>query len=98
MAGVRRPGYDHAARMLAGARLLDDVAEIEVPTAVLVGAQDKITPPANARRVFEGLRGGAQRHAYREIASAGHAVCQEEPAAIARAIEELVEVRTRADA
>ena len=38
---------------------------IDVPTAVLVGAQDRITPPANARRVFDALHGPPQRHAYR---------------------------------
>jgi pimeloyl-ACP methyl ester carboxylesterase len=86
MADVGRPGYDQAARLLAGALLLEDAAKIDVPTTVVVGMQDRITPPANARRVFEALPAGA--HAYREIADAGHAVCQEEPAAIAQAIVE----------
>ena len=80
MAAVRRPGYDQAARLLAGGRLLDDAAAIDVPTAILVGARDRITPPANARRVYDALRNPSQRHAYREIADAGHAVCQEQPA------------------
>ena len=61
MAAIRRPGYDQAARLLAGGRLLDDAAKVDVPTAVLVGAQDRITPPANVRRVFEALRGPSQR-------------------------------------
>jgi len=89
MADVRRPGYDQAARLLAGGRLLEDAAKIELPTMVVVGTQDRITPPANAGRVFEALPGGA--HAYREIADAGHAVCQEQPAAIARAVVEVIE-------
>jgi pimeloyl-ACP methyl ester carboxylesterase len=96
MAGVRRPGYDHAARMLAGGNLLQDAAKIHAPTAVLVGSRDAITPPAHARRVFDALQRRSRRHAYREIAGAGHAVCQEQPAEIARALTELVE--TRADA
>jgi pimeloyl-ACP methyl ester carboxylesterase len=98
MAAIRRPGYDQAARMLAGGRLFDDAAAIQVSTAVLVGSQDLITPPASARRVFDALQGRPQRHAYREIANAGHAVCQEQPAEIARAIVEFVEARTDAHA
>jgi pimeloyl-ACP methyl ester carboxylesterase len=98
MAGIRRPGYDQAARMLAGGRLLDDAARIQVPTAVMVGSQDCITPPANARRVFAALRGPPQRHAYREIPDAGHAVCQEQPDETAHAIAEFVESRAKAHA
>ena len=96
MAAVRRPGYDQAARLLAGGRLLEDAAKVNVPTAVLVGAQDRITPPANARRVFDALRGPS--HVYREIADAGHAVCQEQPAEVARAIAEIVATKANAHA
>jgi pimeloyl-ACP methyl ester carboxylesterase len=96
MAAVRRPGYDQAARLLAGGRLIEDAAKLDVPTAVIVGTQDRITPPANARRVFAALRG--EGHVYREIADAGHAVCQEQPAAVARAIVEIVESRANAHA
>jgi pimeloyl-ACP methyl ester carboxylesterase len=85
MAAVRRPGYDQAARMLASARMLDDAAKIRVPTAVVVGLQDRITPPATARRVFEALPVSAQ-HNFLEIPAAGHAVCQERPAEVARVI------------
>jgi len=90
MACVRRPGYDQAARLLAGGRLIDDAATIELPTAVLVGAQDRITPPASARRVFDALPAASSRNVYREIAGAGHALCQERPAEAARAIAEIV--------
>lgn len=98
MAAIRRPGYDQAARLLAGGRLLEDAAKIDVPTTVLVGSQDRITPPVNARAVFDALRGSSQRHAYREIADAGHAVCQEQPAEVARAIFEIVESQANAHA
>jgi pimeloyl-ACP methyl ester carboxylesterase len=91
MAAVRRPGYDQAARLLAGGRLLADAANIRVPAAVLVGAQDRITPPASARRVFDALQESSPQPVYREIADAGHALCQEQPEQIARAIAEIVE-------
>jgi pimeloyl-ACP methyl ester carboxylesterase len=96
MAAVRRPGYDQAARLLAGGRLIEDAAKVDVPTAVIVGIEDRITPPANAHRVFAALRG--EGHVYREIADAGHAVCQERPAEVARAIVEIVESRANAHA
>jgi pimeloyl-ACP methyl ester carboxylesterase len=89
MATVRRPGYDNAVRLLAGGRLLDDAAKLAVPTAVLVGTQDRITPPAGCRRAFDALP-ATSRLAYREIADAGHAVCQEQPAEVARAISEII--------
>jgi pimeloyl-ACP methyl ester carboxylesterase len=97
MAAVRRPGYDHAARLLAGGRLLDDAARITVPTAVIVGSQDRITPPANARRVFDALRSSA-RHSFSEIPDAGHAICQERPIEVARAIASSVDNKAAAHA
>jgi len=96
MAAIRRPGYDQAARLLAGGRLLDDAAKLEVPTTVIVGTQDRITPPENARRVRDVLRASSRGHAYREIQNAGHAVCQEQPAEVARVIAEIV--ASKADA
>ena len=90
MAAVRRPGYDQAARLLASGRLLEDAAKITVPTAVLVGSQDHITPPDNARRVLAALSAPA-RLTFREFAGAGHAVCQEQPAEVASAIAAIIE-------
>jgi pimeloyl-ACP methyl ester carboxylesterase len=90
MASIRRPGYDQAARMLATAGMLDDAAKITAPTVVVVGAQDRITPPKNARRVFEALPASARREFF-EIPDAGHAVCQEHPAAVARVIAAIVD-------
>jgi pimeloyl-ACP methyl ester carboxylesterase len=98
MAAVRRPGYDQAARLLAGGRLLDDAEKLDVATAVLVGSQDRITPPANARRLFDVLQTSAQPRVFREIAGAGHAICQEQPAEIARIITEIAENKARAHA
>jgi pimeloyl-ACP methyl ester carboxylesterase len=91
MADVRRPGYDQAARLLAVSRLLDDAAKLDVPTTVIVGIEDRITPPANVRRAFAALPEAPQRHTYFEVANAGHAICQEQPAEIARIITAIVE-------
>jgi pimeloyl-ACP methyl ester carboxylesterase len=97
MAAVRRPGYDQAARLLAVGRLLDDAAKLAVPTTVLVGEQDRITPPANVRRAFDAVP-AAQRRLYREIPDSGHAICQERPDVVARVIAEIVAGEAKADA
>jgi pimeloyl-ACP methyl ester carboxylesterase len=97
MAAVCRPGYDQAARLLAGGRLLEDAAKLTVPTAVVVGMQDRITPPENVRRVFAALP-EVSRHRYREIENAGHAVCQEQASEVARAIAEFVDDEANAHA
>jgi pimeloyl-ACP methyl ester carboxylesterase len=98
MAAIQRPGYDQAVRLLAGGRLLEDAAKLDVPTAVLVGTQDRITPPENARRVFDVLRASSRGHAYREIQNAGHAVCQELPVEVARVIADIVASKANAHA
>ncbi len=67
-------GYEQAARLLSGGRLLDDVAACKVPLFVICGEMDTITPPAGARRVA--AAGGAN---YRELAGAGHACYIEAP-------------------
>ncbi len=91
MAAVRRPGYDQAARMLASGRLLEDAAKIDVPTAVLVGSKDTITPPANARRVFDALRRiGTARVSANSRAPVMRSV-RSRPAEVARAIGTIVD-------
>jgi pimeloyl-ACP methyl ester carboxylesterase len=98
MAAVRRPGYDQAARLLAGGRLLDDAAKIAVPAAVITASDDRVTPIENGHFVFTALESSAPRRAFRVIANAGHAVCQEQPADVARAIAEFVEGKAGAHA
>jgi pimeloyl-ACP methyl ester carboxylesterase len=97
MVSIRRPGYEQAARMLATGRLLDDAAKLTVPTAVLVGSKDAITPPDGARRVFDALPAAAKL-ALHEIPGAGHAVCQEQPAEVAAIVTAIVESKARAHA
>jgi pimeloyl-ACP methyl ester carboxylesterase len=98
MAQVRRPGYDQAARLLAGGNLIEDARRIDVPSLLMVGAQDRITPPASVRRAFDALRGPPQRHAYCEIANAGHALSQEQPDEVADAIAGFAATASKADA
>jgi pimeloyl-ACP methyl ester carboxylesterase len=98
MAAVRRPGYDQAARLLATGRLFDDAVKIEVPAAVILAWKDYVTPPGNGHFVYAALQRSSPRHAFRMIADAGHAVCQEQPAEVARTIVEFVESKADAHA
>jgi pimeloyl-ACP methyl ester carboxylesterase len=90
MAAVRRPGYDRAARLLAGGQLIEDASNITLPALVISAWEDRITPPENGHFVFAALKRSSRRPAFRMIKKAGQAVCQEQPAEIARAIAEFV--------
>jgi pimeloyl-ACP methyl ester carboxylesterase len=88
MAAVNPAGYGQAARALGAGDLVADLTLVEAPTLVAVGAEDVVTPPANARRACAALPRPA---GYHEIAHAGHALPQEDPAAVARLLTELTE-------
>jgi pimeloyl-ACP methyl ester carboxylesterase len=85
MARVRSPGCDQASRMLASGRLLDDAARLAVPTDVVVGAEDVVTPPEGARRLYAAIQ-PACRGRLVEVPAAGHALCTQAPAAFAQAL------------
>lgn len=85
MGQVTMPGYGQAARMLASGRLLDDAERLWVPTDVIVGAEDRVTPPEGARRVHAMLHAKA-RGTYSELPDLGHALYQQDPAGFARAL------------
>lgn len=93
MAAVQRPGYDQAARMLACGCIYDDVSQIELPTAVLNGRKDYVTPTGNAHFVYAALERSCKRRFFRSIDDAGHAVCQERPEEVARVIAEFLEAK-----
>lgn len=90
MARVQSPGYGQAARMLAAGRLLDDAARLQVPTDVIVGAEDVVTPPEYARRAHAAIK-PAWRGSLTLVPAAGHALYQQAPAAFVAALEALAE-------
>lgn len=90
MGQVKSPGYGAAARMLASGRLIDDARRLFVPTDVIVGAEDLVTPPDGAMRVHEALRPEA-RGSLTIVPEAGHALYQQAPAGFAAALEALQE-------
>jgi pimeloyl-ACP methyl ester carboxylesterase len=88
MAAVNPAGYIQAVRALGAGRLITDAARIPAPAIVAVGAQDQITPPANAREAYAALANPVGLY---EIPDAGHALPQEQPAALALPLVTLIE-------
>lgn len=88
MAAVNTAGYAQAVRALGAGDLIADLRRIPAPTLIAVGAEDVVTPPANAHLAFTALANPAN---YFEVAGAGHALPQENPAAVARLLAQLIE-------
>jgi pimeloyl-ACP methyl ester carboxylesterase len=88
MAAVNKSGYGQAVRALGAGDLAADLGRIPAPTLIAVGAEDVVTPPANARLAFTALANPAN---YFEVAGCGHALPQENPAAVARLLTQFIE-------
>jgi pimeloyl-ACP methyl ester carboxylesterase len=82
MARVTMPGYAQAVRMLASGQLLDDAGRLTLPTDVIVGANDLVTPPDGASRAHAALRGKARGRLI-IVPEAGHAIYLQTPEAFA---------------
>ncbi len=67
------------------------LADVDVPSFVVVGTRDGLTPPPNARLIAE-LLPGCELH---ELKSAGHQIMQERPGELAQLIDQLA-ARARA--
>lgn len=93
MAQVRMPGYAQACHLLSCSDLIADAARITQRTLVMVGAQDEITPPPACRRVYDALMAASPSlgHRFELIDEAGHAVAQEQPRSMARAVQSFLE-------
>lgn len=85
MATVTLPGYAQAVRMLASGDLAADCARVVPPAAVIVGAEDVVTPPAQSRAAHAALpRPGALI----QVPGCGHALPLQAPAALAQLIQQ----------
>jgi pimeloyl-ACP methyl ester carboxylesterase len=71
--------------------VLERLPEIEVPALVIVGAEDRATPPAVAKQIHAGLADSR----YVEIPAAGHLSALEQPVRVTRAILDFLEWRCR---
>ena len=80
MASVTLPGYAQAVRMLASGDLAQDCSKLSTATAVLVGAEDLVTPPDQSRRAHRLL---ANPVSLTLVPDCGHALPLQAPAALA---------------
>ena len=63
------------------------LASIDVPTLVVVGQEDELTPPALAKAMTEAIPSAAMT----TIPGAGHVTCLEAPTAVSRVLAEFLE-------
>lgn len=77
MAGIRPDGYRQAARLLCFGDMFGDLPHIAVPTLVLCGSADTVTPEEGCRKVAAAVQGAV----YRSLTGLGHACYVEDPAA-----------------
>ena len=88
MARLTKDGYGAAAHCLSRGDLLSDAKLIAVPTLVLAGGADRITPPAACIATAEVL---GHRARYAEIPGAGHAFYLDAPDTFARHLTAFLE-------
>ncbi|MEV4611133.1 alpha/beta fold hydrolase [Kitasatospora sp. NPDC049258] len=84
-------------KVLGTVELTAGLAALAVPTAVLVGTHDRLTPPVHARRILAAL---PNPHGLVELPGVGHMAPVERPAEVAgeiRRIVELVSAEQRSD-
>ena len=89
MAEIHPGGYRQAVAMLAQGDLRADAGAVAVPTLVLSGAEDSVTPPAGSRA----LAAATPNARYLEIEGAGHLSYLERPAAFNAAVCEFLSAR-----
>jgi pimeloyl-ACP methyl ester carboxylesterase len=74
-----------AGRAIAEHDVRDDLSHVDLPSIVVVGTADLLTPPAHARGVAAAIPGAELR----VLDSVGHQVMQEDPTSLAGIIREL---------
>jgi pimeloyl-ACP methyl ester carboxylesterase len=95
MARIGPEAFEGAVRCLPSHDVRDRLADIAIPTLVVVGELDRETPPTYARHLASGIAGSR----YVEIAGAGHISNLERPADFnAALVEFLASVRDRRSA
>lgn len=76
MRQLRPDGYAQAVRMLEQADIFADAGSLAVPTLVLCGSADQVTPEAGCRRVAAAIPGAR----FEALPGLGHAAYVEDPA------------------
>lgn len=90
MAKIKRQGYGQAVHMLAQGDLITDASQLQIPSLVIVGDKDIVTPPVQSQNAHQALSDFSNNlpHIFLEVPDAGHAVHQQNPAEVAARIIE----------
>lgn len=88
MSRVQVEGYSHAVKALNAGDLLADAPLIQAQTLVAVGAEDQVTPPGNAKKLYAALK---HPLSFTEVPGTGHALPQEAPEETARILTTLID-------
>ena len=92
MAALRRDGFQQAGDMLARARIFDDLAKVQCPVLVAVGAQDKVTPPEKVAIIAESAPPCWRiKSSLVLVPECGHALTQQRPLEAANLVAEVVD-------
>lgn len=83
---ISLPGYAHAALAMADTDHRDDFGRITVPTLVVVGEHDQVTPPATSRAIAAALPDATLV----EVPDAGHVSNVENPDAFNALVREFL--------
>ena len=87
MAAVNQAGYAQACHALGAGDLPADARRLALPATILVGAEDVVTPPANAMALYEAAPSGSTIEI---LPRAGHALPQQAPAQVAARLAALM--------
>ena len=86
MAAIHPGGYTQAVHLLAGGNLKQTTKGVQCPSVVIVGTDDRITPPEQSETVSESLTELGLPSEYHVIENAGHLVHQEQADKVAQII------------
>ncbi|MBX6771421.1 MAG: 3-oxoadipate enol-lactonase [Chloroflexi bacterium] len=82
LASANPTGYAASCRAIAQADMTEHLVNVTAPTLVLVGSEDRSTPPEMALQIHEHIPGSR----YEVIAGAAHLTCVAAPAEFAQAV------------
>ncbi|MFC9993501.1 alpha/beta fold hydrolase [Nocardia sp. NPDC127526] len=81
------PFRTRAPRVLADLDVTPGLPHLTIPTTILVGSADRLTPPTASRRIADLLRANGSTPRYRELPGLGHCTTLEDPATVTAEIE-----------
>ena len=87
LSNLRQPGFGQATRMISESDIFEHASRIAVPTRIICGTEDRVTPEALNRRIAGAIPGAD----YVSIPGAGHWSFLERPVEFNRAVLEFLE-------